>query len=372
MIMSLHEDACHHDFISLIEKSTSIIRLKASEAPRLFLGMAPTTFEQELCNAFNEAAVGTDFAGSIELISGQKFPDITIKNKYGIEVKTTRQDKWISTGNSIFETTRVESVEHIYIFFAKLAGEIDFRFRRYQDCLYKIGVTHSPRYFIDMDTPANESIFHKMNIDYEELRRLDNPAEPFKRYLRAQIKPGEEPWWLDESDTLLEPVVKPFSDLTDAQKERILIEAMIFFPEIFSNSTSKYKRLPAWLVVNHGVVSHNIRDLFTAGGQGTVQVQDSHYQNIPKIFIKLAAVFEKVTALLGTISQEKLEYYWGQTFSGNPLDLWIRLLIDHSNSQLTHPELRKFMVHLCSHNHIGVKPDFLRKLEDDVGLYQRG
>ncbi|WP_212744209.1 hypothetical protein [Maribacter sp. ACAM166] len=57
-----------------------------------------------------DLAVGSEFENSIELIGGQKFPDIVAKKFYGIEVKTTTQNHWKTTGNSVLESTRVDDV----------------------------------------------------------------------------------------------------------------------------------------------------------------------------------------------------------------------------------------------------------------------
>ena len=46
----------------------------------------------------SELAVGTPFEDSIELIGGQKFPDIIAKKFYGIEVKTTVHGCFFQTG----------------------------------------------------------------------------------------------------------------------------------------------------------------------------------------------------------------------------------------------------------------------------------
>lgn len=48
------------------------------------------------------------------------------------------------------ETNRVAELHHIYMLFGKLGGSRDIRYRRYEECLSSIGVTHSPRYKIDM------------------------------------------------------------------------------------------------------------------------------------------------------------------------------------------------------------------------------
>ena len=54
-----------------------------------------------------ERAHGTIYENKIELVSGQKFPDIVAhvneQKAYGLEVKTTKSNSWQSIGSSIFE-----------------------------------------------------------------------------------------------------------------------------------------------------------------------------------------------------------------------------------------------------------------------------
>ena len=69
--------------------------------------------EDDVKSALEECAIGTPFENTIEKISGQKFPDIVAAKFYGVEVKSTKENHWTSTGSSILETTRVADVENI-------------------------------------------------------------------------------------------------------------------------------------------------------------------------------------------------------------------------------------------------------------------
>ena len=119
-----------------------------------FITRNGTKLEIDIHNVMQEVSVGTIFENNIELVSGQKFPDIVSyvnRNKaFGLEVKTTSTNNWKSVGGSIFESTRVENVEHIYMFFGKLVTPVEYICKSYQDCLYDVAITHSPRYLIDM------------------------------------------------------------------------------------------------------------------------------------------------------------------------------------------------------------------------------
>src|SRR5699024_11116667 len=107
--------------------------------------------EKDVFDMFVELSIGTVFEDSFVMVSGQRFPDIVAMGYFGVEVKTTKSDNWISTGSSIIESTRVDGVEKIYLLFGKLSRNVEFRSRPYEDCLSDIVVTHSPRYKIDME-----------------------------------------------------------------------------------------------------------------------------------------------------------------------------------------------------------------------------
>ena len=134
-----------------------------------------------------KVASGTIFDNTIDLISGQKFPDLVVNNYYGIEVKATKSNSWKTMGNSVLETTRVENVERIYLFFGKLINPAEFRYRRYEECLYDVAVTHSPRYLIDMDREIGDTIFDKIGMDYDVLRSTNNPAKEIMKYYKTRV-----------------------------------------------------------------------------------------------------------------------------------------------------------------------------------------
>jgi hypothetical protein len=156
--------------------------------------------ENVVAEVMTEKAKGTPFENSIELISGQKFPDIIANKFYGVEVKTTKQNHWTTTGNSVLESTRVDGIERIYMLFGKMINPIEFKCRPYEDCLSDVVVTHSPRYLINMDLQAGQTIFDKLDIPYNTLRNFPNPIKPITDYYRQFLKPGEEVWWLDQEE----------------------------------------------------------------------------------------------------------------------------------------------------------------------------
>src|SRR5690625_4323947 len=106
------------------------------------------------------------------------------------------------------ESTRIESVERIYLLFGKLREPIKFKVKPYEDCLSEIVVTHSPRYKIDMQLNKSETIFEKMGVEYDEFRKSNHSIELVKEYYRKHLKPNENLWWID-SKPIEEQVVSP-------------------------------------------------------------------------------------------------------------------------------------------------------------------
>ncbi|MCX5726492.1 MAG: hypothetical protein NT030_04830, partial [Candidatus Saganbacteria bacterium] len=245
-------------------------------------------------------------------------------------VKMTIGDKWTSVGNSILESTRVESVEEVFIFFVKLGGNVDIKYRAYQECLNDIAVTHSPRYTIDMDLPPGESIFDKIGIKYNALRNKPNPIRHIKDYYRKQLSEGEELWWIDQ-DSSSAPIIKGFGNLSQEEQERYVIESMILFPEIFGNSNLKFARPAAYLFTEFSALSSNLRDKFTAGGQAKVTIKGSTI-TIPKIHHKLLIRSKKIDETIREMDKSKLSHYWRvDTIKEPVLTQWKALLNKHSS-----------------------------------------
>ncbi len=308
MIISERADKEQDDFEGLLKESHKRISEEAKISPQFFLKRSATEFEKDTYEALCDVAKGTDFENTIFLISGNAFPDIVVRKFYGVEVKTS-QKSWKSTGNSVLESTRVRDVERIYIFFAKLSNPLGFKYRLYQDCLYDIAVTHSPRYLIDMDLDEGKSIFGKMGLDYNELRNKENPIKPIVEYYRKLAKPGEEPWWMD-SETLLKPTVSLWGNLEKDRRTELRIEAMARFPELFGKSSTKYQALAAWLAARHGVVDASLRDRFSAGGQCTLKIGKKSYPKLPRVFEYLQQDLLDIFRVVKHLSTDEAAFYW--------------------------------------------------------------
>jgi len=324
MIYAKKKNASEKNFIALLEKTRKILLPSLGKEKNL----TPTYFESLVCDKMRSASEGTEFEGTIEQTGVHAFPDIVANGYFGVEVKMTTKDQWTSTGNSVLESSRIEEVERIFILFGKFGGKIDVRYRLYQECLPEISVTHSPRYKINMNLPVGESIFEKMGVDYETLRKSKDPIKKVKDYYRKQLKEGEELWWIDEGreDKTASPVIKPFRNLSDKEKENFIVEAMILFPEMFGNSTTKFERAAAYLITEYNAVAANLRDVFTAGGQEVVKIGKQRI-TVPKIYFKMRERARAINVKIKEMDSETLAHYWRiKTIKEDRLSQWKKLL----------------------------------------------
>ncbi len=324
MIYIAKPNVKENDFVALLEKSKKLILVFAADKKSI----SPLYFETIVFEQTCEAAKDTIFEGKVKQTGAHAFPDIVANKFFGIEVKMTTGNHWTSTGNSILESSRIEDVERIYIMFGKLGGKFDIRYRLYQECLPEISVTHSPRYRINMELPLGKSIFDKIGIDYDTLRKDDNSIQIIKNYYRSQLKDGEELWWIDQDsdDKSVSPIIKPFRSLTNEEKENFIVEAMILFPEMFGNSNTKFERAAAYLIAEHNAVSANLRDLFTAGGKVNLKIKQKTIL-VPQLALRLHARAKAISQKIKTMDAETLAFYWrSEKIEKDRLKQWKKLL----------------------------------------------
>lgn len=313
MIISTNKQPSLKEFELLCNQMCVYMNDKAKAEPEYYLSKGAQKLEPEVKAALDVVAKGTKFENTIEIISGQRFPDIVAGKYYGIEVKSTKDDKWTMIGGSVAEGTRVEDVEHIFILFGKLHEPIEFRTRRYEECLCDIAVTHSPRYKIDMKLEKGETIFDKMGITYDEMRKLDNPIEPVVEYFRSILKPGESLWWVNGKDATegdSPAKIRLWKTLSKEEREELIAQGFALFPELFSNSLNKYERFTLWLVANYGVISSSMRDPFSAGGQIDFEINGHIYEHLPKKYGQLAANKNRVEEIVMSIDDNTLLVAW--------------------------------------------------------------
>ena len=287
MLVSVNPNPSLTEFKSLMAKTDMLLNKDARQRPNYYSSRGGNPLEDDVKRALDESAKGTPFAGTIEKVSGQRFPDIVAAKLYGVEVKSTKDDHWTSTGSSILETTRVTGVERIYMTFGKLGGRpIEFLSKPYEECLYGIAVTHMPRYLINMQLNPGETIFDKMGVPYEKLRRMDNPIAPVAKYYRSQLKPGESLWWTgDSSEEAVSATIRLWKNLTPDEKRFHTIYGCVNYPEIFGGD---YDRYALWLT-SQGVVDPHIRDQFSAGGKEEMLLSSGEKVKFPGVYRRVKA-----------------------------------------------------------------------------------
>lgn len=334
MIVAHNDD--YKIFNDLLSASVKQLQEDANNRGDYYLNRGGINLEKDVFAIVNENAKESIYEGNIELISGQKFPDIVAyvneSKAYGIEVKTTKQNKWKSTGSSIFEGTRVDDVKNIHLLFGKLTAPIEFKCRKYEECLYDVAITHSPRYLIDMEITEENSIFSKVGVDYNTLRKLDNPFKPIKKYFREGLKEGEDLWWIDSSEESVRDLgVKLWGNLSPSEKNELRIMALAHFPSILGADAKKYARIATWLVSQFGIVNHALRDTFSAGGQ--VLIQGIVF---PKIFEHITNDLDAIFKIIQNIPEEDIKYYWKIDLNGaNPIKVWGKLCLSHCKTGLS-------------------------------------
>lgn len=274
IIVAENHEAKLAEFNDLMLKTNLYLNNKAKNDPKTYHELNGIKLEDVVLDTMKELAVNTSFnPNSIIKKSGQYFPDIIANKYYGVEVKTTKENKWKSTGSSILEGTRIKDVERIYMLFGKLTNPVEFKCRPYEECLYEIAVTHSPRYLIDMELDEKDTIFSKMDIGYDDFRLCESPIEKVRQYYKNKIKKenneGKQmPWWFgtdrdgqELSTTNINLIL--WGCLGAQEKAYYKAFALILFPEVID---SDYKRMALWLCTHHSILCNNTRDLFSAGG----------------------------------------------------------------------------------------------------------
>lgn len=262
------------------------------------------------------------------------FPDIIVDfgdwERYGIEVKSSSSATskgWKINGNSILGSTKRDVLD-TYIIFGKTAiGHQEFRYKRYEDSVANVVVTHSPRYAIDLDLAPDETFFAKSGISYQEIQRSDFPIQLVTEYFKRQ---GLSAWWLTESAPA---ALRLYSDLRSSEQEELIGYCLTHFPELFSKSSKKFYRSAVWLTTVRSVIAPSLRDSFTAGGKADITTKNATYHKLPRIYTVLREHRHIVLQLLNKTPAEKLAEDWNwsrplkNTFEEKAC-LWVSLVCE--------------------------------------------
>jgi len=331
VIISNNREPSLDEFKTLVDKATLYLNDDAQNRETYYLGRGAQKLEDDVLGFLDVSARGTKFEGTIEKISGQRFPDIVAARYYGVEVKSSKDEKWISLGGSVNESTRVSNVERIFLTFGKLANPVEFRSRPYEDCLSEVVVTHYPRYKIDMNLANGKTIFDKMNTTYDDLRQSQDPVGSIVKYYKQQLADGESLWWTgdnlrNEQSDIIATTIRLWDTLDTDEQTTLRVAGMVLFPELFSDSTSKYKRFTLWLTATHNVVSPSLRDSFSAGGRIVIP-SISKYGDVPRILANAKILQSNIAELLYTEQEETLCEAWKvDRISSDRISQWIALM----------------------------------------------
>jgi len=337
MSESTNREPDFDEFKELIKNVTSELNKDAEKNLSRYLPHSGQLLEKDVLAFLEKAAKGTKFEGTIELISGQRFPDIVVGKYYGVEVKSSKNENWITIGGSVNESTRVEDVKHVFLIFGKLTKPIEFRSRPYEECLSDVAVTHSPRYKINMNLKPGETIFDKMKTTYDELRFV-NPIGKIVDYYRTQFSPKESLWWTgkiikDEQDEQIEVAPKKirlWTTLSAEEKLELTAKGLAFFPELTGNSSTKYENFTLWLMAHYGVISTSTRDIFSAGGQGTIILNNKNYENIPRVIMNINDNIDSIKKIIENTEESILRETWDvENIEKDRLGQWINLVSNY-------------------------------------------
>lgn len=319
------------EFENLLMKTIEYLNKYLSINQAIIKDISGSRFEPLIFKTLEEVSKGTIFENEIKLIAGQKFPDIVIGETYGLEIKTTTKNHWKTTGNSVMESSRISTVKDIYIFFAKLASPVEFKFSKYEDVLSEVVVTHSPRYLIDMNLDSSKSIFSKIGIPYESLRLQSNPIKAIVNYYKSKVKSGEELWWMDDnSQGAL--TIRFYSNLSLKEKNELKIIFLALFPEILSNRNNKYNRSAFWLLKNRNIVCSNFRDIYSSGGKENIVFDGNEYIRSPKIIVHVLKEIEKIISFIIATDSSELADCWGiKTSQNTKITDWLNLVDENTN-----------------------------------------
>lgn len=329
-------------FSEFMKKSEIYFNERSRQDPKFYKSLSPHGLEKETRNILEHVAPSTPFDGKITLVSGHSFPDIMAGKYYGVEVKSTKEDKWTSVGSSIVESTRDQYVEDIYMMFGKLGGKVpEFKFRPYQDCLSNIAVTHSPRYMIDMEIKEKreETIFEKIHMSYDDFHRADDKIEVVRDYYINQAREEgrrEMPWWvgkrtIDAIDNGDVPTIRLFNQLSVCEKADLKAQMTILFPKVLLGD---YDEAALWLCTHRYYLCLNVRDFFSAGGQYDLLNGEKLPIPYPAVLKKLMDVMPQITKNLAVNDDlEYLEFNPELYYSKNRLRTWLeqveKLFNDH-------------------------------------------
>ena len=310
--------------VAQFETLLSLVADQLTHEARQELFSKPKEFEDRV----REVLLEKGYNGKIDFKPHPHiFPDIVL-GKFGIEVKFTMNDTWRSVANSIFESTRSESVKHVYIVFGKMGGEPSVGWGRYEDCVMHVRTSHVPRFEVELF--PEESLFEKMGINYDTFRELplEDKMVHIRKYARGRLKHGERLWWLEDDpakDHTLPIEVKLYMNLSQDEKRALRAEAALLCPQIVKPSRTKNKYTDAvmYILTYHGVLCPQARDLFSAG---SVALRSNPTRGGNYTLRALQDIESEMLLAAGRLEDALFEEYWGELVERDRrIERWLQL-----------------------------------------------
>ena len=294
------------EFESILD---SVVELLGKEVRESSKYHSPSEFELRVRDVLTLVAKGRDVSIN-PTFHPHAFPDIRA-NGFGVEIKTTNKDSWLSVGNSVFEGMRDASVKLIYVIFGKMGGMPSVKWGRYEERITHVRISHAPRFVLEMDRDSSLFEIGKMGVSYDEFHKLP-PVDKMRHirlYSRGRLKAGEQLWWLEDENTEGKALeVELYTKLPPHKKVQLRAEGALLFPEVVGGSRvkGKYNRVAFFFLNYHNVFCPQTRDLFSAGSVAGKDRGGNYLlralQNMEKEMISAALRLE--TALF--------EEYWGE------------------------------------------------------------
>jgi hypothetical protein len=283
----------------------------------------------------------------IKDFSPQDFPDIVVDN-WGVEVKHTREDRWRSVGNSVFEGHRGQEVDRVFLVFAKMGGVPEVKWAPYEDSIVHVRTSHRPRYEVEIDTTVH--LFDQMGVTYADFRRLSeiDKMRHIREYARSRLGPGEHLWWLGddpENPHTLPLAPELYTKLDRKKKRQLRAEATFLCPEIVGSgrSKTKYNEVALYLLTYRGVLASQARDMFSAGS-----VADPGNKQRGGNYIRRAILLleEEIIQAAEELDSKLIEEYWGfappQDLKGRLIS-WLKQADRHATGWTPSAELFKHL-----------------------------
>jgi hypothetical protein len=307
----------HDQFALLLDKVAAQLGEEIRQSNKYH---GPAEFQQRVFDVLEATARGENIHVK-PTFHPHAFPDIHA-NGFGLEVKTTTKDSWLSVGNSVFEGMRDPAVKDIYVMFGKMGGMPSVMWGRYEDRITHVRISHAPRFVIEMD--RDSSLFGKMKISYDDFARLDphGKMKHVRDYSRGRLEPGERLWWLEDQDSPGKlPSVMLYMGLSAKEKIKLRAEGTLLFPAVVSGGRvkNKYNEAAFYFLRYRNVFCPQMRDLFTAGSVAGKELGGNYLMR------SLKKIEAQMIEAADTLPGELFEEYWGEKFEpADRIKEWLR------------------------------------------------